>query len=346
MATPNEYLEKAASYIGIGGTDNIFNTWIWGQHVYNPNQYPWCAAFQSYVGIHDLGMPFNASASAAGVGWQGEPIDDADVQPGDWVLFNWDGRQDFGWADHIGVVEWSDINGSGLFGTIEGNTGPTYEGEVMRQTRNNNAGYATKFFRPPYSGSSSKPTWVQDDKGWWYKHADGSYTSNDWEEIDGLWYFFNEDGYMATGWLKWKKNWYYLQPQTETTGTKFGYMVIGWHPIEDKWYLFADNGIMLTGWQEVGGDWYYLQPHTKETGTKFGYMLTGWQTIKWNDKPCKFYFSEKMPVGVMIKNGFYKIKNKWYAFDKNGVVITLDDQLKLNPETGEIKIITVETAKE
>lgn len=152
MATPNQYLETAASYIGISGTDNIFNTWCWGHHCYDPNEYPWCAAFQSYVGVHDLGMPFSASASAAGVGWQGTPVADEDVQPGDWVLFTWDGRQDFSWADHIGVVEWTDINGSGYFGTIEGNTN-TWDGEVARCTRYNWGSYGTKFFRPPYDGS-------------------------------------------------------------------------------------------------------------------------------------------------------------------------------------------------
>ena len=151
MATPSEYLAKAASYIGIGGTDNIFNTWYWGHHCYDPDVYPWCAAFQSYVGVHDLGMPFEPSASAAGVGWQGTPVADEDVQPGDWVLFTWDGRQDFSWADHIGVVEWSDINGSGYFGTIEGNTG-SGEGIVARCTRYNWGSYGTKFFRPPYNG--------------------------------------------------------------------------------------------------------------------------------------------------------------------------------------------------
>ena len=150
MAIPSEYLERAASYIGISGTDNIFNTWYWGYPCYDANLYPWCACFQSYVGVNDLGMPFNPSASAAGVAWQGQEVSQWDVQPGDWVLFNWDGRPDFGWADHIGVVEWSDIGGSGYFGTIEGNTGYAYGGEVMRQTRSVYNGYAVKFFRPPY----------------------------------------------------------------------------------------------------------------------------------------------------------------------------------------------------
>lgn len=150
MATASQYLDNAAGYIGVSGTDNIFNTWIWGHPCYDPNVYPWCAAFQSYVGVHDLDMPFSPSASAAGVANQGERVPDSEARAGDWVLFNWDGRQDFGWADHIGVVEWSDINGSGYFGTIEGNTGSSYGGEVARCTRYNNGGYATAFFRPPY----------------------------------------------------------------------------------------------------------------------------------------------------------------------------------------------------
>lgn len=171
MATASEYIEKAASYIGVCGTDNVFNTWIWGRHVYNPDTYPWCAAFQSYVGVHDLGMPFNPSASAAGVAWQGTRIDDSEVQPGDWVLFNWDGRQDFGWANHIGLVEWFD-HSSGYFGTIEGNTGGG-EGCVMRCTRYNYGGYATAFFRPPYENHDEES---EDDMQpidvWAYRNSD------------------------------------------------------------------------------------------------------------------------------------------------------------------------------
>lgn len=167
MATANDYIEHAARYIGVSGTDNEFNTWIWGRHVYDPYTYPWCAAFQSYVGVHDLGMPFNPSASASGVAWQGDWVDASDVQPGDWVLFDWDGRGDFGWADHIGLVEWFD-HYSGYFGTIEGNTGGG-EGSVMRCTRGIYNGYSTAFFRPPYSGESEEDM-LQPIDVWAYKN--------------------------------------------------------------------------------------------------------------------------------------------------------------------------------
>lgn len=153
MATAKDYIKKAASYIGISGTDNIFNTWIWGKHVYDPDTYPWCAAFQSYVAVHDLGMRINPSASAAGVANQGRRVDDSEVQLGDWVVFNWDGRTDTGWCDHIGVVEWFDHD-TDWFGTIEGN----YGDRVTRVARNNNDSYFTAFFRPPYDGKNSTKT--------------------------------------------------------------------------------------------------------------------------------------------------------------------------------------------
>ena len=152
MATAQQYINELASYIGVSGTDNIFNTWYWGRHVYDPNTYPWCAAFQSY-GADQINLGINPSASAAGVANQGTRIADEDVQPGDWVVFNWDGRSDTGWCDHIGLVEWFD-HSSGYFGTIEGNTGATAGGTVARCTRYNYGSYFTAFFRPPYSGST------------------------------------------------------------------------------------------------------------------------------------------------------------------------------------------------
>lgn len=49
---------------------------------------------------------------------------------------------------------------------------------------------------------------------WWYKHNDGSYTVNNWEQIDGEWYFFDEEGWAKTGWLEWKGDWYYMYYDT------------------------------------------------------------------------------------------------------------------------------------
>lgn len=176
MATVEQYVEQASSYVGVSGDVNIFNEWYWCElngYSYIP-PFAWCASFQSYVGVRDLGMPFNPSASAAGVAWQGREIPDSEAQRGDWVLFNWDGRQDFSWADHIGLLTWSDINGSGYFGTVEGNTGSGPEGEVAFMTRNNYTSYATKFFRPPYREEQAPqpeqiPGSAVNDLGFWYR---------------------------------------------------------------------------------------------------------------------------------------------------------------------------------
>lgn len=58
--------------------------------------------------------------------------------------------------------------------------------------------------------SKSQGTWRKTDKGWWYEHADGTFTKDGWEEIDGKWYAFDEDGYMRTGWFQDGDHWYYL----------------------------------------------------------------------------------------------------------------------------------------
>ena len=48
--------------------------------------------------------------------------------------------------------------------------------------------------------------WKQDNTGWWYQNADGSYPTNSWKEINGAWYYFEGNGYMASN--KWIGNYY------------------------------------------------------------------------------------------------------------------------------------------
>ena len=87
--------------------------------------------------------------------------------------------------------------------------------------------------------SLSGGQWIQDEKGWWYKRADGSYPKNSWgyEAYNGTsyWYYFLDSGYMATGWVDVNGSKYYLFPNSD-----------GW------------KGRMLTGWQWIDGNCYYL----------------------------------------------------------------------------------------
>ena len=115
-------------------------------------------------------------------------------------------------------------------------------------------------YNPYYTGESM---WKHNNTGWWYEHADGSYTANGWEKIDGKWYHFNKDGYMQTGWINTGGHWYYLDSS--------GAMRTGWVNTGGKWYYLDSSGAMLTGWIHDGGKWYYCDSS--------GAMLTGKQTV-------------------------------------------------------------------
>ena len=79
-----------------------------------------------------------------------------------------------------------------------------------------------------------KPQWILNGTGWWYRHEDGSYTTNDFEVINGQTYYFNTSGYMVTGWQLINGNWYYF--------TSSGSM------IRNQWidgYYIDHNGIWI-----------------------------------------------------------------------------------------------------
>ena len=96
---------------------------------------------------------------------------------------------------------------------------------------------------------ATQAAWVQSGSSWWYKHADGSYTTNGWEKINGTWYHFDQAGWMQTGWVKDGNTWYYLKDS--------GAMATGWVKDNGTWYYLKDSGAMATGWYKVGEKWYY-----------------------------------------------------------------------------------------
>lgn len=102
---------------------------------------------------------------------------------------------------------------------------------------------------PDVPAAPAKAAWVQSGSSWWYKHADGSYTTNGWEKINGTWYHFDQAGWMQTGWVKDGNTWYYLKDS--------GAMATGWVKDNGTWYYLKDNGAMATGWYKVGEKWYY-----------------------------------------------------------------------------------------
>lgn len=96
---------------------------------------------------------------------------------------------------------------------------------------------------------ASKGSWIQSSGRWWYRHNNGSYTSNGWELINGKWYHFDRSGWMQTGWVQSGSSWYYLSGS--------GDMQIGWVKSSGSWYYLNSSGSMQTGWFAVSGKWYY-----------------------------------------------------------------------------------------
>ena len=111
--------------------------------------------------------------------------------------------------------------------------------------------------------SKSSGSCIKSGSRWWYKHSDGSYTTNGWGKIGGTWYYFDSEGWMKTGWIKEYGNWYYLDDS--------GAMKTGWCRVSGIWYYLNTSGVMQTGLQTIGGNEYYLNTS--------GAMQTGWQNI-------------------------------------------------------------------
>lgn len=135
--------------------------------------------------------------------------------------------------------------------------------------------------------------WIQGANGWWYRHGDGSYTTNAFENIDGKTYYFNQSGYRVTGWRLINQNWYYF----DSDGTK----KTGWLLLSNTWYFLDNDGKMLTGFQMIGKDQFYF--------TASGAMLTGWQLI--NNKWYYFASGGQLQKDTWIGNYYVDINGVW-----------------------------------
>ena len=114
--------------------------------------------------------------------------------------------------------------------------------------------------------------WIQSGNRWWYRHADGGYTRNGWELINGSWYYFDNAGWMLSN--QWIGNYYVGGSGAMLTDTWIGnYYVDGsgkWVPGKTKataqwiqsgnrcWYRHADGGYTRNGWELINGSWYYF----------------------------------------------------------------------------------------
>lgn len=77
-----------------------------------------------------------------------------------------------------------------------------------------------------------KVGWIKETTGWWYRHADGSFTKNNWEKIGNEWFYFDKNGY-AIGVNRWKQ-------------------------INGKWYYFNEHNAAVKGYKNIDGKVYYF----------------------------------------------------------------------------------------
>lgn len=83
--------------------------------------------------------------------------------------------------------------------------------------------------------------WIQEPSGsWWYRHEDGSYTTDNWETIDGKTYYFNESGWMLAD--RWVGNIGLGGSYVDGSGAR---LENGSFSIEGLMYTFDANGICI-----------------------------------------------------------------------------------------------------
>ena len=145
-------------------------------------------------------------------------------------------------------------------GVFVDNTADAAQADTQAEQADFGVAYAKGILKTlgiPYTENVDKPEWISDDTGWWYRHADGSYTTNNWEQISGTWYYFDGSGYMLSGWHYINGKWYYLNEGHDGT---FGAMKTGGVSVAGHWYYLRVDGSMVENeWLQDGDKWYYLK---------------------------------------------------------------------------------------
>ena len=141
----DKILSIARAQIGTKAT-NIkkckYNTWYYGT-VVSGSGYDWCETFVQWV-FHEAGDSSLLYTKTANCGYAAKAFQDhgrlvtSGFRRGDVVFFHWTNERSTlvpgtYVSDHVGIIE--SVNGDNTITTIEGNTGSSSNGEVMRRVR-------------------------------------------------------------------------------------------------------------------------------------------------------------------------------------------------------------------
>ena len=233
MATGADVVRIARAEIGNDSGRKYWDAYFGGGYI-DGGATPWCACFVSWclqqANVQCATFPRATAIDRYDIP-DSEMVEPRDMRQGDPVGFDWDGDTT---GDHIGIFdEW--VSGT-TFWAIEGNTSG---GVVARRLRD--VSQVTCAVRPRYDDSGE---WIHSGNGkWWYRHADGSWTSDGWEYIGGQWYWFDPEGWLYAGWLLWDGDWYWLKDRHDG---HYGEMA---HSecveVDGKWYAFDSTGAMV-----------------------------------------------------------------------------------------------------
>ena len=226
---------------------------------------------------------------------------------GTWYYFDGNGYMVTGWLKLSSG--WYYLTGSGAMATGWVQVGSTWyymnESGVMQ---------ADTWIGDNYVGGSgawipgkvkTQAGWVKSGNRWWYRHADGGYTMNGWEMINGTWYYFDGSGWMVTGWKQVNGSWYYMDAS--------GAMV------KNAWagdyYLGADGAMATNTWYYVDGSGKWI-PNKQKEPEKQEIAL---QSISLNQTSLEMWAgeSETLEVTYNPSNTTVDKKVTWSSSDKS-----------------------------
>ena len=165
--------------------------------------------------------------------------------------------------------------------------------------------------------------WIRTSGHWWYRHADGSYTKLNWEQIGNQWYYFDKDGWMVTGWLKLSDTWYYMN----TNGTRVSNC---WTWVGNRCYYFDQDGKMAAdtwiGDYYVNADGAWVPGKKKDdqkndqNGNQNSNQNQAQTKAQWVNTSGRWWYRHS--DGSCTKSNWEYIDSQWYYFDKDGWMIT------------------------
>ena len=229
---------------------------------------------------------------------------------GTWYYFDGNGYMVTGWLKLSGG--WYYLTESGAMATGWVQVGSTWyymnESGVMQ---------ADTWIGDNYVGGSgawipgkvkTQAGWVKSGNRWWYRHADGGYTMNGWEMINGTWYYFDGSGWMVTGWKQVNGSWYYMDASGAMVKNAWA----------SDYYLGADGAMATNTWigqyyVDGSGKWV---PNKQKEPEKQEITL---QSISLNQTSLEMWVgeSETLEVTYNPSNTTVDKKVTWSSSDKS-----------------------------